>query len=147
MAVHDRLLDALHPRATVRLPVEGDLPSFSGATGWLNSEPLTPAGLRGGVVLVDFWTYTCLHWLPALPYIRAGAEKYRDRGLVTIGVHTPEFEFERNAANVRRAVEAMRVDYPVAIDNDYAVWSAFDNHYWPALYIADVDGQIRYHRF
>jgi thiol-disulfide isomerase/thioredoxin len=147
MTVHDRLLDALHPRATVRLPVEGRLPSFSGATGWLNSEPLTPEGLRGSVVLVDFWTYTCINWLRSLPYIRAWAEKYRDRGLVTIGVHTPEFEFEHNAANVRRAVEAMRVDYPVAIDNDYAVWSAFDNHYWPALYIADADGQIRHHRF
>jgi thiol-disulfide isomerase/thioredoxin len=147
MVTRDRLLAALHPRAAVQLPVEGDLPSFDGATEWLNSEPLTPAGLRGNVVLVDFWTYTCINWLRSLPYIRAWAEKYRDHGLVTIGVHTPEFEFEHNIANVRRAVAAMRVDYPVVVDNDYAIWSAFDNHYWPALYIADAEGQLRHHRF
>jgi thiol-disulfide isomerase/thioredoxin len=131
----------------VRLPAEGELPAFGGATEWLNSEPLTASGLRGSVVLVDFWTYTCINWLRSLPYIRAWAEKYRDRGLVTIGVHTPEFPFEHDVANVRRAMAAMRVDYPVAIDNDYAIWSDFDNHYWPALYIADAQGQLRHHRF
>ena len=133
--------------ASVRLPVEGRLPSFGGATGWLNSPPLTPADLRGKVVLVDFWTYTCINWLRQLPYVRAWAGKYTGHGLVVLGVHTPEFAFEHNADNVRRAVEDMRVDYPVAIDNDYAIWRAFDNHYWPALYFADAQGQVRHHHF
>ena len=133
--------------ASARLPVEGELPSFDRATGWLNSPPLTPAGLHGQVVLVNFWTYTCINWLRQLPYVRAWAEKYAGRGLVVIGVHTPEFGFEHDAGNVRRAVEDMGVGYPVAIDNDYAVWRAFDNHYWPALYLADALGQIRYHHF
>jgi thiol-disulfide isomerase/thioredoxin len=133
--------------ASVRLPVEGGLPSFEGATGWLNSPPVTPAGLRGNVVLVDFWTYTCVNWLRQLPYVRAWAGKYAGHGLVVLGVHTPEFGFEHNADNVRRAVKDMRVDYPVAIDNDYAIWRAFDNHYWPALYFADAQGQIRHHHF
>ena len=147
MSARDRLLATLHPRAAVRLPVEGVLPSLEGATEWLNSDPLTAEGLRGNVVLVDFWTYTCINWLRSLPYVRAWAEKYRDRGLVTIGVHTPEFPFEHDIANVRRAAVGMRVDYPIAIDNDYAIWSAFDNHYWPAIYLADAAGAIRYHRF
>src|SRR5690348_10417804 len=115
---------------SARLPVEGRLPSFDGATGWLNSPPLTTDGLRGKVVLVNFWTYTCVNWLRQLPYVRAWAGKYADHGLVVIGVHTPEFSFEHNLDNVRRAVRDTRVDYPVAIDNSYAVWSAFDNHYW-----------------
>ncbi len=136
----------MHP-AAAQLPVEGSLPSLGGATEWLNSTPLTTAGLRGNVVLVDFWTYTCINWLRTLPYLRAWAEKYKDQGLVVIGVHTPEFDFEHDLDNVRRQVKDLRVDYPVAIDNDYAIWSAFDNHYWPALYFADAQGQIRHHRF
>ena len=126
--------------ASAGLPVEGRLPSFDGATGWLNSPPLTPDELRGKVVLVDFWTYTCINWLRTLPYVRAWAEKYADQGLVVIGVHTPEFAFEQDVDNVRRAVKDMRIDVPVAIDNDYAVWRAFDNHYWPALYFVDAAG-------
>src|SRR6201990_3447781 len=129
------------------LPVEGRLSSFDGATEWLNSPPLTPAGLRGKVVLVNFWTYTCINWLRQLPYVRAWAGKYSGQGLVVGGVHTPEFGFEHNPDNVRRAVQDMRIDYPVATDNDYAVWSAFDNHYWPALYFIDADGVIRDHHF
>jgi thiol-disulfide isomerase/thioredoxin len=132
--------------APIQLPVEGELPSFDGASGWLNS-PLTVPGLRGKVVLVNFCTYTCINWLRQLPYVRAWAGKYAGQGLVVIGVHTPEFPFEHDEANVRRALAAMNVGYPVALDNDYAVWSAFDNHYWPALYFADVQGQIRHHHF
>jgi thiol-disulfide isomerase/thioredoxin len=146
MDVHWRGPAGLHA-ASARLPVEGELPSFGGATGWLNSPPLTPAGLRGRVVVVDFWTYTCINWLRQLPYVRAWAGKYADHGLVVIGVHTPEFGFEHDAENVRRAVADMRVGYPVAIDNDYAVWRAFDNNYWPALYFADAQGRIRHHHF
>jgi thiol-disulfide isomerase/thioredoxin len=134
-------------KASARLPVEGELPSFGGATGWLNSPPLMVAGLSGKVVLVNFWTFTCINWLRQLPYVRAWAEKYSGQGLVVVGVHTPEFAFERNVENVSRAVREMRIDYPVAIDNDYAVWSAFDNHYWPALYFADAAGLIRHHHF
>jgi thiol-disulfide isomerase/thioredoxin len=133
--------------ASLQLPVEGVLPSFDGATGWLNSPPLTPADLRGKVVLVDFWTYTCINWLRQLPYVRAWAEKYAGQGLVVVGVHTPEFPFEKDADNVRQAVQDMRVTYPVATDNNYAVWLAFDNHYWPALYFADAQGRIRHHHF
>lgn len=133
--------------APVQLPVEGELPSFGGATGWLNSPPLTAAGLRGKVVLVNFCTYTCINWLRQLPYVRAWAGKYAGQGLVVIGVHTPEFAFEHDAGNVRRALADMNVTYPVATDNDYAVWSAFDNNYWPALYFADARGQIRHHNF
>ena len=123
------------------------IPSFDGATGWLNSEPLTPEGLRGSVVLVDFWTYTCINWLRTLPYIRAWSEKYKQHGLVVLGVHTPEFPFEHDFGNVREQVKAMRIDYPVAADNDYAVWNAFSNNYWPALYFIDRDGMIRDHHF
>jgi thiol-disulfide isomerase/thioredoxin len=129
------------------LSVEGHLPGFGGATGWLNSPPLTAADVAGKVVLVDFWTYTCINWLRTLSYVRAWDEKYRDRGLVTVGVHTPEFPFEHDVDNVREAARDMRVDYPIAIDSDYAVWSAFANHYWPAVYIADAQGRIRHHQF
>jgi thiol-disulfide isomerase/thioredoxin len=146
MNISKLLLAARHP-AAIHLPIEGELPSFSGATAWLNSPPLSAAGLRGKVVLVDFWTYTCINWLRTLPYLRAWAEKYREHGVVVIGVHTPEFSFEHDLENVRRAVKDMRVDYPVAIDNDYAIWDAFDNHYWPALYLVDVQGRIRAHHF
>jgi thiol-disulfide isomerase/thioredoxin len=129
------------------LPVEGHLPGFDGATGWLNSPPLTTAGLRGRVVLVNFWTYTCINWLRTLPYVRAWADRYNDQGLVVIGVHTPEFDFEHDLDNVRREVRDLGVAYPVATDNDYSIWTAFSNHYWPALYFVDAQGQIRHHRF
>jgi thiol-disulfide isomerase/thioredoxin len=108
---------------------------------------LTASDLRGHVVLVDFWTYTCINWLRTLPYLRAWADKYKDQGLVVLGVHTPEFDVEHDLDNVRRAAKDLRVDYPVAVDNDYAIWSAFDNHYWPALYLVDAQGNIRHHRF
>jgi thiol-disulfide isomerase/thioredoxin len=146
MTAHWRTPAGLHT-SPARLPVEGRLPSFDGATGWLNSPPLTTADRQGKVTLVNFWTYTCINWLRQLPYLRAWAEKYADHSLAVIGVHTPEFGFEHELANVRRAVDDMRIDYPVALDNDYAVWSAFDNHYWPALYFADAQGRIRHHHF
>jgi thiol-disulfide isomerase/thioredoxin len=133
--------------AKARLPVEGHLPSLDGATGWLNSPPLTADGLRGKVVLVSFWTYTCINWLRQLPYLRAWAARYADQGLVVLGVHTPEFRFERTVGNISRAVQEMRIEYPVAIDSDYAVWEAFSNHYWPALYFADAQGRIRHHYY
>src|SRR5690242_11094629 len=132
---------------SARLPVEGRLPSFDGATGWLNSPTLTTDGLRGKVVLVNFWTYTCVNWLRQLPYVRAWAEKYKDSGLVVIGVHTPEFEFEKDVDNVRRAAGAMRVHWPIAVDSDRAVWAAFGNEYWRALYFIDARGRIRHHHF
>ena len=128
-------------------PVEGHLPGFDGATGWLNSPPLTDSDLRGKVVLVDFWTYTCINWLRTLTYVRAWAEKYRDQGVVVVGVHTPEFPFEKDTENVRVAAIDMEVDYPIALDPDYSVWDAFANMYWPALYIADGEGRIRHHQF
>jgi thiol-disulfide isomerase/thioredoxin len=134
-------------RHAVDLPVEGHLPGLDGATSWLNSPPLTPEELRGKVVLVDFWTYTCINWLRTLGYVRAWHEKYKDQGLVVIGVHTPEFPFERDVDNVREAVADMNVEYPVALDPDYEVWEAFANRYWPAVYIADVEGRIRHHHF
>jgi thiol-disulfide isomerase/thioredoxin len=126
---------------------EGELPSLAGATEWLNSQPLTPAELRGKVVLVDFWTLTCINWLRTEPYVRAWSQGYRDDGLVVIGVHTPEFSFEHEIDLVRQATKERGIDYPVAVDNDYAVWSAFDNHYWPALYFLDAEGIIRDHHF
>jgi thiol-disulfide isomerase/thioredoxin len=129
------------------LSVEGHLPAFEGATGWLNSAPLKPESLRGKVVAVDFCTYTCINWLRTLPYVRAWAEKYHDHGLVTIGVHTPEFSFEHDVENVRRSLAAIGVAYPIALDNDYGVWNAFANHYWPALYLVDAEGRIRHHWF
>ena len=130
-----------------RLPSEGRLPGFDGATGWLNSAPLESVDLRGKVVLVDFWTYTCINWLRTLGYLRAWAEKYEEQGLVVVGVHTPEFPFEREVANVREAAADMRVEYPIALDPDYAVWEAFSNRYWPAAYFADAEGHIRHHQF
>ena len=130
-----------------KLRAETHLPGFEGATGWLNSEPLTPEGLRGKVVLVDFWTYTCINWLRTLGYVRAWHEKYKDEGLVVVGVHTPEFPFEHDADNVRWAAQGQRVEYPIALDPDYAVWRAFANNYWPAVYIADTEGRIRHMHF
>ncbi|HEY7094828.1 MAG TPA: thioredoxin family protein [Ktedonobacterales bacterium] len=126
---------------------EGGMPPLDGATEWLNSAPLTTDSLRGKVVVVDFWTYTCINWVRTLPYIRAWAGKYREHGLVVIGVHTPEFPFEHDLRNLRRAVQEMRITYPVVVDNDYAIWEAFDNHYWPALYLIDAEGRIRHQQF
>jgi thiol-disulfide isomerase/thioredoxin len=123
------------------------MPSFAGATGWLNSEPLGPAELRGHVVLVNFWTWTCINWLRQEPYVRAWSRAYRDDGLIVIGVHTPEFSFEHDIDGVRRATRERAIDYPVAVDNDYEIWNAFDNRYWPALYFVDADGIIRDHHF
>ena len=133
--------------SAIRLPFEVTMPSLGRATAWLNSPPLSAADLLGKVVLIDFWTYTCVNWLRTLPYVRAWAEKYRDHGVVVIGVHTPEFPFEHYIENVRRAAKEMRVSYPIAVDSDYAIWHAFANHYWPALYLADAQGQLRYHHF
>ena len=123
------------------------MPSLGGATEWLNSEPLDPAGLRGKVVLVDFWTLTCINWLRTEPHVRAWARAYRDDGLVVIGVHTPEFSFEREVDLIRKAVEDRDIDYPVAVDSEYGIWNAFANHYWPALYFIDTEGVIRDHHF
>jgi thiol-disulfide isomerase/thioredoxin len=160
------LLDKLRPRSDVaamtggsmmmrakpageseELPVEGPLPSLAGAAEWLNSKPLTAEGLKGKVVLVDFWTYSCINCLRAIPYVRAWAEKYRDHGLVVIGVHAPEFAFERNVDNVKKAISTLGIGYPVAIDNEYKIWRAFENEYWPAHYFIDAKGQIRHHHF
>ncbi len=123
------------------------MPSLGGATEWLNSEPLSPAELRGHVVVVDFWTLTCINWLRTEPYVRAWSQAYRNAGLVVIGVHTPEFSFEHEIDLVRQATKERAIDYPVAVDNEYEVWSAFGNHYWPALYFVDADGIIRDHHF
>jgi thiol-disulfide isomerase/thioredoxin len=131
----------------VRLDVDTRLPGFAGATGWLNSPPLSPEDLRDKVVLVDFWTYTCINWLRTFGYVRAWAEKYREQGLTVIGVHTPEFPFEREIENVRRAAKEMAVEYPIALDSEYEVWDAFANQYWPAVYVADAEGRIRHHQF
>ncbi len=128
-------------------PVEGQLPGWGGATAWLNSAPVVADALQGRVVLVSFGTYTCINWIRSLPYVRAWADKYRAQGLAVIGVQTPEFDFEKDLDGVGVALRQMDVRYPVAVDNDYAVWRAFDNHYWPALYFVDVKGQIRHHRF
>jgi thiol-disulfide isomerase/thioredoxin len=133
--------------ATAELPIEGALPDLGGATGWLNSEPLTPAGLRGKVVVVQFCTFSCVNWLRTLPYVRAWAGKYQDDGLVVIGVHSPEFPFEHEVEKVRPALAAMGVDYSIAMDNDFAIWRAFRNQAWPALYFVDAEGRIRHHRF
>jgi thiol-disulfide isomerase/thioredoxin len=126
---------------------QADLASLDRANEWLNSPPLTAPALRGKVVLIDFWTYTCINWLRTLPYVRAWAEKYRNQGLVVIGVHAPEFAFEKNINNVRWAVKEMRVDYPVAVDNEHVIWRAFNNQYWPALYFIDAQGRARHHHF
>jgi len=140
------LLQQMTP-AAVQVPIDGELASLDSATEWLNSRRLTAAGLRGRVVLIDFWTYTCINWLRSLPYVRAWAKKYKDQGLVVIGVHAPEFAFEKNVVNVRRAAKDMVVDYPIAIDNDHAIWRAFKNAYWPALYFVDARGHVRHHQF
>ena len=128
-------------------PDHSALSALDGASVWLNSEPLTAAGLRGRVVLVDFWTYSCVNWLRTLPYVRAWHERYRDRGLVVVGVHAPEFGFEHDLDNVRRAVSELDVGYPIVIDNDFTIWRSFENHYWPALYLVDGDGRVRFHHF
>ncbi|MCW2903609.1 MAG: hypothetical protein JWO67_5874 [Streptosporangiaceae bacterium] len=153
MEAKPSLLDAI--REAVRGPgwapgrraPGGGMPSLEGATGWLNSPPLTTDGLRGRVVAVDFWTYTCINWLRTVPYVRAWDEAYRDAGLVVLGVHTPEFPFEQDADNVRRAIQDRQITYPVAVDNSYAIWTAFTNMYWPALYVVDATGNIRFHHF
>jgi thiol-disulfide isomerase/thioredoxin len=130
-----------------QLRSEGHMPALDGATGWLNSEPLDPAELRGHVVLVNFWTLTCINWLRQEPYVRAWSQAYRDEGLIVVGIHTPEFTFERDIDGVRRATEERAIGYPVALDNDYELWSAFGNRYWPALYFIDAEGVIRDQHF
>jgi cytochrome c biogenesis protein CcdA/thiol-disulfide isomerase/thioredoxin len=149
------LLNHLRPAGTAApvaaaagtLPVEGTMPPLTGAVAWLNSPPLSPADLRGKVVLVDFWTYSCINCLRTIPYIQAWADKYRSQGLVVIGVHSPEFAFEKNIGNVKQAVANLKISYPVAIDSDYAIWKAFNNEYWPADYFIDAQGRIRHHAF
>ena len=137
----------LHAIPAAQVGSESELTSLVRANAWLNSAPLTSADLRGKVVLIDFWTYTCINWLRQLPYVRAWAEKYKDQGLVVIGVHAPEFPFERNLENVRKAVQDMKLSYPIAVDNDFSIWRAFKNQYWPALYFIDAQGRIRHHHF
>ena len=126
---------------------DSPLSALDRAPVWLNSEPLTADGLRGRVVLVDVWTYSCINWLRTLPYVRAWHERYGDRGLVVVGVHAPEFGFEHDLDNVSRAVSELGVGYPVVIDNDFSIWRAFDNHYWPAVYLLDGDGRVQFHHF
>jgi thiol-disulfide isomerase/thioredoxin len=135
------------PAPARKLGVEGLFPSLAGATEWINSAPLTPEGLRGKVVLVDFWTYSCINCLRTLPYLKAWADKYKDSDLVVIGVHTPEFAFEKQSSNVRKATKELDIGFPVAIDNDFAVWRAFRNQAWPAFYFIDAQGRIRHHQF
>ena len=137
----------LHGLPTAPIPDQAELASLERANEWLNSPPLTASALRGKVVLIDFWTYTCINWLRTLPYVRAWDEKYRNQGLVVIGVHAPEFAFEKNVNNVRRAVKDLRIDYPTAVDNDHVIWRAFKNQYWPALYFIDSQGRVRHHHF
>ena len=137
-------LPFLHGLFTGQIASQTELASLERANEWLNSPPLTATALRGKVVLVDFWTYTCINWLRQLPYVRAWAEKYKDQGLVVIGVHSPEFPFEKNIDNVRQAVKSRRISYPVAIDNDYGIWRGFSNNYWPALYFIDAQGRVRH---
>jgi thiol-disulfide isomerase/thioredoxin len=146
LAEDKHMAQQLAPTAT-RSPIEVELSPLERANEWLNSPPLTAAGLRGKVVLINFWTYTCINWLRTLPYVRAWAEKYRDHGLVVIGVHTPEFPFEHDIDNVRRAAQDMSVVYPIAIDNDYGIWRGFNNQYWPALYFLDAQGRVRHRQF
>lgn len=130
-----------------RLPIEGKMPDLDGAVSWLNSSPLDKKQLRGKVVLIDFWTYSCINCIRTLPFVRAWAERYKDQGLVVIGVHTPEFAFEKRADNVQNAVRSFRITYPVAVDSEYRIWRAFDNQYWPAMYFVDGTGRIRHHVF
>lgn len=156
--LEQRLVNMLHSSPAAReqrelastaetLPIEGLAPPLSGAVDWLNGKPLTPDDLKGKVVLVDFWTYSCINCIRSIPYVRAWAEKYKDQGLVVVGVHSPEFAFEKNIANVRNAVSDLKIDYPVAIDNNFAIWRAFKNQYWPAHYFIDANGNIRHHHF
>ncbi len=153
--IEQKLINAVRPspapepvlKAGEPLPVEGQMPSLGGATQWLNSPPLATESLRGKVVLVDFWTYSCINCIRSLPYVRGWADKYKDHGLVVIGVHAPEFAFEKDPVNVAKAVKDLGVDYPVALDNDYAIWKGFNNQYWPAHYFIDAQGQIRHHHF
>lgn len=153
--IEQKLINAVRPapapqpvlKAGAPLPVEGEMPSLAGATQWLNSPPLSTESLRGKVVLVDFWTYSCINCIRSLPYVRGWADKYKNHGLVVIGVHAPEFAFEKDTANVAKAVKDLGVDYPVALDNDYAIWRGFNNEYWPAHYFIDAQGQIRHHHF
>jgi cytochrome c biogenesis protein CcdA/thiol-disulfide isomerase/thioredoxin len=148
MSANPAMMMKANPAGHVEdLAVEGRMPALSGAVAWLNSPPLTTAGLGGKVVLVDFWTYSCINCLRAIPYVRAWAGKYQDRGLIVIGVHAPEFAFEKNIDNVRKAVSDLKIGYPVAVDNNYAIWRAFNNQYWPAHYFIDAKGQIRHHHF
>jgi thiol-disulfide isomerase/thioredoxin len=133
--------------AAQTLDIEGAFPSLAGATEWINSAPLTAEGLRGKVVLIDFWTYSCINCLRTLPYVRAWAAKYKDAGLVVIGVHAPEFAFEKRSDNVHKATKDLHVDYPVAVDSNFAIWRAFENQYWPAFYFIDAQGRIRHHQF
>jgi thiol-disulfide isomerase/thioredoxin len=140
----DLFLDRSHAS---QIGGQSELASLGRADEWLNSQPLGPETLRGKVVLVDFWTYTCINWLRTAPYVRAWAEKYKDQGLVVIGVHAPEFAFEKNIDNVRWAVNEMRINYPVAVDNEHTIWRAFKNNYWPALYLIDAQGRVRHHHF
>jgi len=142
---HAMMMSAAKPAGD--LPVEGEVPSFAGATLWLNSPPLNAEGLRGKVVAVDFWTYSCINCLRALPYVESWYRKYQDHGLVVIGVHAPEFAFEKDPGNVRRAIADLKITYPVALDNDYAIWQAFNNQYWPATYFIDASGRVRAHHF
>jgi len=149
MAANPAMMMAANPasNANAVLPVEGQAPPLDGVTQWLNAPPLTMELLKGKVVLIDFWTYSCINCLRAIPYVRAWAEKYKDQGLVVIGVHTPEFAFERNLDNVKRAIAKQQIPYPIAVDNSYAVWRAYQNQYWPAHYFIDAQGRIRYHHF
>ena len=147
VASHLGILRSARAQLTRTRSSDGEVPSLDRATAWLNSPALTAASLRGKVVLINFWTYTCINWLRALPYVRAWASKYADHGLLVIGIHTPEFSFERDLDNVRRAAMDLRVPYPIAVDTDYALWQAFANQYWPALYFVDVQGRIRHHHF
>jgi cytochrome c biogenesis protein CcdA/thiol-disulfide isomerase/thioredoxin len=135
------------PQSPVKLENEGAFPSLAGAVSWLNTPPLTTDGLRGSVVVIDFWTYSCINCLRAIPYVEAWAEKYKASGLVVIGVHTPEFAFEKDLANVKKAVQDLKLTYPVAIDSNYGIWRAFKNEYWPAHYFIDARGTVRYHHF
>jgi thiol-disulfide isomerase/thioredoxin len=146
LAESTKLIRRLTP-ATVQLDNEGHMPSLDGAIVWLNSPPLSRADVRGKVVVVEFWTYTCVNWRRTLPYVRAWASKYRSQGLVVIGIHTPEFDFERNPDIVLRAAKEMKIDYPIAVDSRQRIWDAFSNEYWPALYFVDAQGRIRHHQF
>lgn len=136
-----------HPGFRSDLPIERQFPSLDGAVEWLNSAPLTTEQLRGKVVLVDFWTFSCINCIHTVPYVRAWAEKYKDQGLVVIGVHAPEYAFEKKIDNVKKAIKDLQIGYPVAVDNNFKIWQAFQNSYWPAHYFIDAKGQIRYHHF